>query len=286
MTIRILHHWACSGGTILSRTIASLPRVVMLSEVHPLAHLRLEVPGGDYIPTDLIQQLCLPHNGRDPVLCTATWNGAIDALQAVLQNNNQHLVLRSHSHIDFFTGASCAEEPFVSRSLAPRHRLLELVSVRHPLDSWISIQAQDWHRHFRLPSLSEFCRRGLLMLEACSTMPLLRYEHHCLQPQAALEQICNLLELPPPSDTPADRGLEAISLSGDSGRSGDQIEPRPRRPIPAAVATELNLALEQPKVQSSYRQLCAKLGYNPDPSACHPFTMAAWTPATPLLFNL
>ena len=37
--IRVVHHWACSGGTIISRSLAQLPNVVLLSEVHPLAHL-------------------------------------------------------------------------------------------------------------------------------------------------------------------------------------------------------------------------------------------------------
>lgn len=286
MTIRILHHWACSGGTLLSRMVASLPRVVLLSEVHPLAHLRLGVPSAEYLPTDLIQQLCLPHNGSDPVLCAAAWNGAIDALQAALQSENRQLVLRSHSHIDFFTGGSCADEAFVSRSLAPRHRLLELVSVRHPLDSWISIQAQGWDRHFNHPSLNEFCRRGLLMLQAFSCVPLLRYEDLCTQPQAAMEQICSVLELPSAGDSAFDSLPKELNLSGNSGRGGNQIEPRPRRPIPSTVEQELIKELEQQKNTSSYWQLCEKLGYDPDPAANHPFTMDPWSSQKAVLVQL
>lgn len=277
MTIRILHHWACSGGTILSRAIASLPNVVLLSEVHPLAHLRLATASPDYTPTDLIQQLCLPHNGRDPVLCVAAWNGAIDALQQTLQAQQKHLVLRSHSHIDFFTGANCSEQPLVRRCLAPRHALLELLSVRHPLDSWISIREQAWHHHFRFASLAEFCRRGLHMLEACSGLPLLRYEDFTLQPQTTLELICSVLQLPAQTDGPGE-DLAAISLSGDSGRSGDAISPRPRRPLPDAVQEELQRELASASHHSPYQRLCTRLGYAADPSAAHPFTVAGPPP--------
>jgi len=58
--IRVLHHWACSGGTVISRCIASQPQVVLLSEVHPLAYLRVAQAYPYYFPTDLIQQLSLP----------------------------------------------------------------------------------------------------------------------------------------------------------------------------------------------------------------------------------
>lgn len=276
MTIRILHHWACSGGTILSRAISSLPRVVLLSEMHPLAHLRLTTASQEYSPTDVIQQLCLPHNGRDPVLCVATWNGAIDALQQALAAEQKHLVLRSHSHIDFFTGANCREQPLVSRCLAPRHQLLELFSVRHPLDCWISIQAQGWHHHFRFPSLAEFCRRGLRMMESCAGLPLLRYEDFTLQPDAALQLVSGVLQLP---DGAEQRDtLAGISLSGDSGRSGDIITPRPRRPLPHSVLEELQRELAATNQHSPYQNLCAQLGYAADPSTAHPFTLASNPP--------
>lgn len=276
MTIRILHHWACSGGTILSRTIGSLPRVVLFSEVHPLAHLRLNTTGREYTPTDLIQQLCLPHNGRDPVLCVATWNGAIDALHQALAAEQKHLVLRSHSHVDFFTGANYPEQPMVSRCLAARHDLLELLSVRHPLDSWISIQIQGWHNDFRFPSLAEFCRRGLRMIESCAGMPLLRYEDFTLQPNYTMQLVSEVLKLPKVDKNIGN--LARISLSGDSGRSGNTILPRTRRKLPDSVLEELQNELAATNEHSPYQILCTKLGYAADPTTAHPFTLASIQP--------
>ena len=79
--IRIINHWACSGGTLISKCIASMPRIVFLNEVHPYAYLRLLEPSEQkYIPTDIIQQLCLNINKNNPSLCIAAFVGAIEEL--------------------------------------------------------------------------------------------------------------------------------------------------------------------------------------------------------------
>lgn len=270
MTIRVLHHWACSGGTIISRSIASLPHVLLFSEVHPLAHLRLPSEDPEYCPTDLIRQVCLDHNSRDPLLCMALWTGAIDSLQRELLKQDLCLVLRSHSHIDFFTGPFPAMSSLVSKSLASRHSLLELFSVRHPLDSWISMTKMGWDKHFRFVSFAEFCRRCLAMTKALVDMPILRYEDFTLAPQKTLQMICKELELSYSEDGLSSLG--SISLSGNSGRGSDRISPRLRQSIPESIQKELAI-LHESTMDSPYIQLCALLGYDPNPLASHPFTL-------------
>lgn len=284
MTIRIIHHWACSGGTIISRAIATLPKVVLLSEMHPLAHLRHNTASSDYAPTDIIMQLCLPHNGRDPVLCDVVWRNSINALVQELAIDKRHLVIRSHSHIDFFLGASTLKKPFVSHSLAPYHRLLEVLSVRHPLDSWISIQAQNWHHHFRFSSLGEFCRRALGLLDACQDFPILRYEDFTLAPLSYINRLSSFWEIPLVDHMIGDcLDLDCISLSGDSGRRSNKIAPRQRRLISKAVLTELENQLTMPYEESPYQVLCGRLGYDPCAKSSHPFTLEHLTPSNVML---
>jgi hypothetical protein len=268
-TIRVFHHWACSGGTLLSRCLAIQPQIVLLSEVHPLAYLRHQEPEHDFRPTDLIQQLCLAHNGRDPALCVAAWNGAIDALNIELTSVGKLLVLRSHSHVDFFTGILPESDAIVSRILRPRHRLLELLSVRHPLDSWLSMQRQGWDRHFRFSCFTEFCRRCLAMLDSCKGMAIIRYEDFCLNPQAGLALMADAFEF-----TFEPGSLERIGdvrLSGDSGRTDHVIGLRPRRPVPKELASQLSDQLAAHTSESPYLKLCKRLGYNPEPEN-DPFT--------------
>ena len=268
--IRVVHHWACSGGTIISRSLAQLPRVVLLSEVHPLAHLRLHPPSSGYQPTDVVQQLSLARNGRDPALCVAAWQGSIVALQEATSQHNQVLVLRSHSHIDFFCGGLAPEESMVSRCLRTKAALLELLTVRHPLDSWLSILTNQWHRHFAGGDLESFCRRALRMLDACHAMPWLRYEEFSLNPASALQAMANVLQLEPMNSSLRNDDIQAIQLSGDSGRRADVISARPRRPVPENQKSAIQQALDG-GADSSYLRLCHRLGYNPDPAATHPF---------------
>ena len=68
-------------------------------------------------------------------------------------------------------------------------------------------------------------------------------------------QICKALYLP--CDPSALERIGSITLSGNSGRASDRIEPRPRRPIPADVLSELS----DPATARELRRLCQRMGY-------------------------
>ena len=136
--------------------------------------------------------------------------------------------MRSHSHVDFFCGGLAAEEPMVSRCLRPKAELLELVTVRHPLDSWLSMQRMMWHEHFAGSDFSHFCKRAIKMLEACENIPWVRYEEFSLNPEAVMDVICKILKLENRSGYWGEVDAN-IKLSGDSGRSSETIGIR-RRP--------------------------------------------------------
>ena len=271
--IRVLHHWACSGGTIISRSIATQPNVVLLSEVHPLAYLRLKEPDTNYSPTDIIQQLSLQQNGRDPSLCIAAWQGSILNLNATLTEQNRPLILRSHSHIDFFSGGIASRVPMISRSLKSHAPLLELLSVRHPLDSWLSLLQKGWNQHFHTKELEIFCGRALSMLKGCEGMNWIRYEEFTLKPDEFLKEINEFLQLR--GEESHTQNLKNIKLSGDSGRSSDVVGMRPRQPIPNKELIEIDQALNAGK-NSNYLRLCNQLGYAPEPNGVHPFLSSSW----------
>jgi hypothetical protein len=237
--------------------------VILLSEIHPYAYLRGPIPQSIYNPTDIIQQLCLEHNRRDPRLCLAAFNGAIDRLHEESCRQGLALVLRSHSHLDFFIGGAPANFPLVSYELRKRHRLCELVTVRHPLDSWLSLKENAWDKHFRFSSFEEYCARCLAMLYSLQQIPLLRYEEFCSDPERVFTEVCSIMNLK--YDDSALTRAGTIALSGSSGRIGSEISKRERRFIPDDVA-------EAVKTSLSYVKLCALLAYDPDPKASFPFT--------------
>lgn len=262
--IRILHHWACSGGTLLSRVIASQPGVVFLSEIHPHAYLRVASPRHHFLPTDLLQQLSLELNGADPALLSAAFCGAIAGLQGQMAESGRRLVIRSHSHTDFFVREPNGAQPLITELLAPRWPLRQLLTVRHPLDSWLSLLKGDWVAQLPYQDFGSYCERVLVMLEACRLMPWIRYEEFCAAPQAVLQQMCTLLRLPcDPAALEKERMLR-VQISGNSGRTANIIKATPRRVVPDELAAEIRHA-------NAYLQVCDRLGYSPDPAAPWPF---------------
>ncbi|MFM7264252.1 MAG: hypothetical protein ACKOZW_01380 [Cyanobium sp.] len=261
--LRLLHHWACSGGTLFAKVAASLPQVLLLNEVHPYAHLRhLEPQPRAYLPSDLCHQLAQSHNGRDPVLVLATFCGGLEALLRRAEAQGQRVVVRSHDHIDFFTGVLPGLRFTLVEAMAGRCRPLRLLTVRHPLDCWLSLRLTDWVHQTAFASAEEFFRRCLAMLEAAEGVPHLRYEGFVTEPMRGLAQLTTTLELP--FDPTALERFGRVVLSGDSGRSSAVIEARPRRLVDADLHRELGAS-------SRYAELCDRLAYSDDPEAPFPY---------------
>lgn len=263
-TLRALHHWSCSGGTLISKCVASLPKVVFLNEVHPLAYLRLQrnEPEDLYCPTDICRQLSYSHNGRDPALIMASFAGAITALVAKAEQQELNVVIRSHDHVDFFSGPMPSEELSLTRLFKDSFRLLNILTVRHPLDCWLALLNTPWHKQISLYSLETFCQRCLRMLEATEGFPKVYYESFVLNPSQQLQKIASTLELT--FDSQAIAKFDQIALSGSSGRQSGVIEPRPRRP----VSEELALEAAQSR---HYQELCQKLTYQDSPDGEFPY---------------
>ena len=47
ITLRSIHHLACTGGTLISKCIASMPDVALISEVNPMNRF-----GQDFCPSN------------------------------------------------------------------------------------------------------------------------------------------------------------------------------------------------------------------------------------------
>ena len=80
------------------------------------------------------------------------------------------------------------------------------------------------------------------------------YEDFTIHPDRVLEEICEHLDM---RYSPLATDLSMLfSLSGNSGRSGAEIAPRPRREIPEEI-------MAQRKQSPAYAALCARFGYEP-----------------------
>ncbi|WP_150297399.1 sulfotransferase family protein [Salipiger aestuarii] len=259
--LRCIHHFACSGGTLISKAIASVPNAVVMSEIDPLSTLHLRQPRQPFLPTDLIASLRYSPReiGQDTIV--AVFFAGLQALARDLSQKGLHLVLRDHAHSQYCTAVDRFARPTLNELLTqlagehnpPLWSVRGVVTVRHPLESYMSVQRNGWF-HFSPSTLEEYSTRYRDFLRQHQHLPIVKYEDFVANPDAATRQICDHLELP---FEPHYQTLMPLArLSGDSGRRSAVIAPRARR----AVGPELQQQVEQSR---SYRKLCERLGYNP-----------------------
>lgn len=245
--VRLLLHFACTGGTVMSKTVAAAPNTRLLSEIDPFS----QIPEPHFAPSDLILQL--RHHVR-PVSKDLLGDVFMAGLQVIYDNClklGERLVLRDHSHSHFCTGEIDPDRPTLRALIETRFPTLAVLTVRHPLDSYLSLQQSHW-MHFDPASLTEYARRYHLFLDAYPDVPVIKYESFVDDPDSTMERLFDILQLPFHGDLL--NLTQAIWMSGSSGRSGTRIAKRDRRPVPAEVMDEVEQS-------GPYQQLCSRLGY-------------------------
>lgn len=229
-TIRLLHHLARTGGTVISKCLACMEGVVLLSEIHP-AGVRFDnmnplnqahdwfglLTAGDIAmlerrgPLPFAEAVALVHT-------RAAERGAL-------------LVIRDWTHLDF-TGAPYVARPACAltlvEALAPSFDILHTASVRHPIDQWLSLR-KDPAITAGL-DLQAFLRGYRLFAELCPRMGFVRFEDFADDPDRALRTLCERLALPYDSGY-RHRWAGYTRITGDVGgaarRSTIRRPPRP-----------------------------------------------------------
>jgi hypothetical protein len=251
--VRSIHHAACSGGTLIVKCLAAMPNVVVLNEVDPLSRLGFNPDSPSFRPSDIIALVRAGDRSVESPLLVRMFLESLGVVHGELGAQGRRLLLRDHCHGHFFTGERIEDRPGLLAVLKESFATLPLVTVRDPVDSYISIGMQEW-MHFSPPTFDEYCRRYHAFLDEYEGVPVIRYEDFVREPMATAERICEILEIP---FTPA--FIDTFSwfrLSGDSGRSGRRIAARPRRPLPDGL-------IESAGQSGSYAKLAERLGYEP-----------------------
>jgi hypothetical protein len=252
--VRLLHHLACTGGTIIARSLAVQPNTVLLSEIDPLSLMQVDPRKPGFAPTDLLRNLRHALRPVGDAVLTDVFMAGLTCLHDHLTTQGLRLVLRDHAHSQFCTWVDPDARPTLRDLVMARTPVRSLVTVRHPLDSFLSLRRNGWLAHFSPPTLEEYARRYRMFLDRHRDVPVIRYEDFTADPEPVLRQMCDSLDLP---FLPGSIDLiPVVTLSGDSGRRGDAIAPRPRRQIDAGIAAELEAA-------PGYVALCAEMGYDP-----------------------
>ncbi|GAC13366.1 sulfotransferase family protein [Aliiglaciecola lipolytica] len=252
-TLRIIHHFACSGGTLISKCISALPNTFLLSETHPLSMNHISGKP-KYLPSDVTTLARYAKVPDVEALAKHLFANNIKDTERFVREQGGLLVLREHSHIDFCVGTTINDSGVVFDCLKEIFDVKNLVTVRHPIDAYISLVSNDWVQ-FSPATFDEYCFRMLRFLDIYSYCTVLKYEDFVSDPDKHMRLICSELELT--FDSSYRSTFSSSLVTGDSGRSGNVIEERERRPIEPDLAKEI-------KTSKNFKILVKRLKYSKD----------------------
>jgi hypothetical protein len=246
-----VHHFACTGGTLIGRCLAAMPNVCLLSEVDPLSTIAVNRRRPYFAPTDLIKHLRYSLRDLDEEIIAETYLAALEAAKRGLERSGLRLIIRDHTHSHY-----CVDGGFTRRAshrelLRGQFDLKSIVTVRDPIESFISLQKLG-AVNFSPPSLDEYARRYNGFLDDHADVPVYRYEDFVAEPDFWLARMCEELKLCFVPDFQALIG--PIVLTGDSGRKGAGISPRPPKTRSPGLETEA-------RNSASFQALSQRLGY-------------------------
>lgn len=239
-TIRIIHHLACSGGTLVSKCISAMPNVYLLSEVHPYTDLAMGADKPKYAPSDIVSLTKYAGVPKQKELAAKLFKNAIDEVYQHVTKLGGILVLRDHTHADFNTEQSIPQKSSIIELLEEDYNVQSVLTTRNPIDSYASLVKNGWV-HFEPQTFDEYCRRLLLLLDKFEGARIFKYEDFVDDPQQQMQYLAKALELP--FDSSFEDVFGMFRVTGDSGRSSDVIETRDGH-IPEWLSKEASLSKE------------------------------------------
>lgn len=213
---------------MISRCLASMNGVVLLSEIHPLG-VRMFDPLQQahswygLVTEDDLQRL----QGQ-----RIAFADAIGLIARRCAEQGRLLVLRDWSHLDY-TGIPYAAPVYrcrLAESLQDGFDLVRTSTVRHPLDQWLSLSTKPALRGRLDPA--RYLEGVERFAEDAVSVGFARYEDFTRAPDDTLRAICAALELPFDPGY-RDRWAGYANVTGDvmPGRGGAEIRPLPRQPV-------------------------------------------------------
>ncbi|APZ55188.1 hypothetical protein [Salipiger abyssi] len=247
--VRTIHHFACSGGTVVSKCIAVCGDSFFLSEVNPLA------PYNDikFAPLDLLSQLQAQYRNMTKQYRMEFFGDQMRLLARISDQAKRPICLRDHTHSSFFRPGGVHESELLEALKVLGYDTLSVATVRHPVDAFAAMLKNKWAGGIQ-NSFEIYCTKLMAFLDYCERreVGLWRYEDFCLKPAETLGQICERLALPFNENFLED--FQNIKLSGDSGRRSADIHLRTRRSIAPDLAAEA-------ADSELYHTVCSRLGY-------------------------
>ncbi len=259
--IRIIHTLGGCGGTILSRCLGVLPRVVLFSEINPLAAKLFETFDPIYQDRHwhhLLETPDLERFGAVDLREMAAFRALIGRFQERADALGKYLILRDYNYVEF-VGVPFLENPprrrMMAKALAQSVPLSALAFIRHPVDQWSSLCKHEKVRGVLLPRF--FLEAYLAFLDDLGDVPLFRYERFVGEPRTELRRMCDVLSLE--FDPAFEHKFSSYDqVTGDFTRHHERsIAPAPKRLIAAADLAAF-------RGDPNYERVLERTGYSDD----------------------
>ncbi len=257
---RIIHTLGGCGGTLLSRCLAVLPDVALLSEVNPLS-VKL-FPEFDPVYQDrhwlhLLEPAELEEFAKLDPGDFDVFRNLMLALHDRARGLMKRLVLRDYNYVDFM-GVPFIDHPprrrVLYRALPHAVAVSAIAFIRHPIDQWLSLCKHEQVRDVLSPE--RFLTGYLAFMEDLGDTPVFRYEDFLGDPHGELSGMCRSLDLE--FDPTFEGRFHAYgTLTGDFSRQQERtISAPPCKEIPAAL-------LEQFRSDRRFTDVLHLTGYPP-----------------------
>lgn len=203
-----------------------------------------------------VRFLALQYRDASPILDTddqlSIFLAGFEVIYKKVCARGERVILRDHAHSHFCTGPDIPERPTLKQIIAPHYPILSVVSVRHPLDSYLSM-IDNKFTHFTPGTLDDYARRYLVFLDKYADEKFIKYEDFITDHDATMDVLCTQLDLPKSADI--HDIAPSITLTGNSGRGGDKLKLRDRREVSTDIAAMC-------KSSKNYKSLCKQLDYS------------------------
>lgn len=226
MPVVVMIGYARSGGTLLARCLASLPGVMLFSEVNP--RRRPRAGGRPYMLKDQARAW----HGLE--LRSSDFAACVDELNAHAVKAGRSLVIRDWPVIDFVpmreNDFTATGQFSILESLSARQDVRAFGFIRDAYDVWVSNGCHaDFFLHYR-PYLERLFAAGI---------PIYRYEELCQDSDRMLRRLCADMGLSFDASYQSFANVQQVTgdvdlVSGSRGARHARIVNLPRARIPAA----------------------------------------------------
>ena len=193
--LRLVHHLACTGGTAISRCIAAMANVQLLSGMDPLSAQSSKTQQLALATADRAMALRGSNRGVSQDLVVSLFQSELRLIFGDALRQGQRLVIRDNAQAHFCGPTDPAQRPSLPAMLPAGMPVRAIVIVRNPLDSFLALRAKDG-REFDPQDFDNYCRRCLAFIDSHDGTTIVRYEDFVDKPEECIRVVCEILELP------------------------------------------------------------------------------------------